>query len=88
MLLEHLHRAVFGCTQDSDENKLIYTELFEQYVSLVEQTIDTEMQEAVPDFSMQEFSALLSKHEEQLSADVFDLLLSLGDFELFKVRDA
>lgn len=74
------------CMQDTDENKLVYTTVFEQYVNIVEHTIDERLQEAVPGFSMQDFSSLLAKHEEQLSADVFDLLLSLGDFEVFKVR--
>ena len=64
------------CMQDTDENKLVYTTVFEQYVNIVEHTIDERLKEAVPGFSMQDFSSLLAKHEEQLSADVFDLLLS------------
>lgn len=70
--------------EDSDENKLIYTDLFARYTSLVENTIESKLKEAVPGFSMAEFSSLLETHRDSLMSDVFDLLLSMGDFESFK----
>ncbi|PNW69822.1 hypothetical protein CHLRE_19g751247v5 [Chlamydomonas reinhardtii] len=70
--------------EDSDENKLIYTDIFSKYTSLVESTIDQRLKQAVPGFSMQEFMGLLESHKDSLMSDVFDLLLSLADFEAFK----
>ncbi len=82
-LLKHCATHVHAL-QDSDENKLIYTDLFARYTSLVESTIESRLKEAVPGFSMAEFSSLLETHKDNLMSDVFDLLLSMGDFESFK----
>eukprot|EP01048_Picozoa_sp_COSAG05_P004769 COSAG05_NODE_269_length_12494_cov_9.329326_1_plen_116_part_00 len=38
----------------------------------------------MPDFSMEEFAAMLTAREGHLDGDVFDLLYSLGDFAVFK----
>ncbi|GFR51997.1 hypothetical protein Agub_g14532 [Astrephomene gubernaculifera] len=70
--------------EDSDENKLIYTDIFSKYTELVERTIESKLADAVPGFSMQEFMSLLESHKDNLMSDVFDLLLSLADFETFK----
>ncbi|GIL66177.1 hypothetical protein Vafri_19770 [Volvox africanus] len=70
--------------EDSDENKLIYTDVFNKYTELVESTIDKKLKQAVPGFSMQEFMSLLESHKDHLMSEVFDLLLSLADFEAFK----
>lgn len=83
-LLQPLPFPRASALQDSDENKLIYTDLFARYTSLVENTIESKLKEAVPGFSMAEFSSLLETHRDSLMSDVFDLLLSMGDFESFK----
>ncbi|GIL77984.1 hypothetical protein Vretimale_7379 [Volvox reticuliferus] len=70
--------------EDSDENKLIYTDIFNKYTELVESMIDKKLKQAVPGFSMQEFMSLLESHKDHLMSEVFDLLLSLADFEAFK----
>lgn len=69
----------------ADENKLIYTELFQQYVDLLEKMIEQKLTSAIPNFSMQEFLSMCeSRGEEQIGGDVFEMLCSLGDFEVFK----
>ncbi|KXZ48546.1 hypothetical protein GPECTOR_27g717 [Gonium pectorale] len=70
--------------EDSDENKLIYTDIFSKYTELVESMIESKLKQAVPGFSMAEFMTLLESHKDNLMAEVFDLLLSLADFEAFK----
>lgn len=64
--------------QDSDENKLIYTQLFQSYTELIEQGIEARLKEAVPDFDMADFLTLLEERKDELMSDVFELLLSMG----------
>eukprot|EP01041_Mallomonas_annulata_P002739 gene2739-5394_t len=70
--------------EDNDENKLEYTDIFQEYTSFIERIIESNLTEKIPDFSMQKFEKLLSTRSDQLSGDVFDLLISLGDFNEFK----
>lgn len=70
--------------EDTADNKLEYTVVFEKYTDLVESTLDARLKEAVPGFSMAQFSKLLQAHKDSLMGEVFDLLSSLGDFEAFK----
>ncbi|WIA32645.1 hypothetical protein OEZ86_003446 [Tetradesmus obliquus] len=70
--------------EDGDENKLCYTQLFEAYCELLEGSIQRALQAAVPGLSMDEFAAMLGERQEQLGAEVFDLLLSMSDFATFK----
>ena len=68
----------------TDENKLIYTELFQKYTELIEQYLEKELSSAVEGFDMVEFMEMLSEREDELAGEVFDLLLSLSDFQTFK----
>mmetsp|Transcript_24485 Transcript_24485/g.47621 ORF Transcript_24485/g.47621 Transcript_24485/m.47621 type:complete len:220 (+) Transcript_24485:24-683(+) len=74
--------AVFD---DSDENKLVYTEIFKKYTQLVEGYVERRLKEAMSDFSMQDFMEMLTAREEEMqSTDVFDMLVSFADFDTFK----
>ncbi|RYG43816.1 hypothetical protein EON67_12460 [archaeon] len=115
--------------ENSDENKLEYMPLFEEYTSMVEDAICAAVTAVIPDFDMAEFEDMLTRHAEDLTVgalfaarlympvrgrapplaaflagaawlfphacarptnatclqgDVFDVLVSLGDFEEFK----
>mmetsp|Transcript_29196 Transcript_29196/g.29545 ORF Transcript_29196/g.29545 Transcript_29196/m.29545 type:complete len:167 (+) Transcript_29196:114-614(+) len=70
--------------QDNEENKIAYTELFHRYTELIEQTLETKLKLSFSDFDMGKFEVLLSSRPDELSGEVFDLLLSLGDFNEFK----
>uniref|UniRef100_A0A7S3G294 ADP-ribosylation factor-like protein 2-binding protein n=1 Tax=Palpitomonas bilix TaxID=652834 RepID=A0A7S3G294_9EUKA len=70
--------------EDSDENKLEYTPIFETYVNLVEETIEKRLSEEIPGFSMEEFLEMLVARKEELEGDIFDTLLACTDFEHFK----
>uniref|UniRef100_A0A6U4NUG4 ADP-ribosylation factor-like protein 2-binding protein n=1 Tax=Hemiselmis andersenii TaxID=464988 RepID=A0A6U4NUG4_HEMAN len=76
------HCAAFD---DSDENKLVYTDIFKKYTQLVEGYVERRLKEAISDFSMQAFMEMLSAREEEMqSTDVFDMLVSFADFDTFK----
>ncbi|KAJ3189777.1 ADP-ribosylation factor-like protein 2-binding protein [Gaertneriomyces sp. JEL0708] len=67
---------------DDDENKLIYTDIFHQYVSMLESYIEKRLQTRLKWFSMPKFMSMMSP--ERLQGDVFDVLTTLGDFSAFK----
>merc|ERR1712232_489743 len=82
-----VHRfAVDNCHhfEDTEENKLIYTELFQQHKELVEGLLERQLRAAIPGFEMPAFLEQLSRRENEIDAAVFDLLVSLGDFDSFK----
>mmetsp|Transcript_53184 Transcript_53184/g.77943 ORF Transcript_53184/g.77943 Transcript_53184/m.77943 type:complete len:221 (-) Transcript_53184:8-670(-) len=69
----------------TDENKLIYTEIFSKYTELIEGYLDTRLKQNLETFSMPAFMEMLMTREEEMKAsDVFDVLVSCADFETFK----
>lgn len=71
--------------EDTEENKLVYTELFQQYSSLIEGILEKQLQQAMPGFVMAHFLEELARRGEgEMDSAVFDLLCSLGDFGSFK----
>lgn len=71
--------------EDTDENKLIYTEIFTAYTTTIESFIEKCISEDIEGFSMDAFGAMLqSRGQDEICGDVFDMLLSLGDFNEFK----
>merc|ERR1712194_57042 len=68
------------------ELKLEFTEIFQEYTAILEHHIEDGLTQGVPDFSMERFLGLLEKREEEVSTDVFDMLLSLSDFEMFRTQ--
>lgn len=74
-----------GIFEDSEENKLEYTALFSQYTELVEKSLESKLKEKIPMFTMSMFESLLKRRDEdEISGDIFDILLSFGDFNEFK----
>lgn len=69
---------------DSDENKLTYTSIFNEYVNLLEKHLEKQLLERIPDFNMNTFIHLLIQNKEEVPADIFDMLLSFTDFIAFK----
>ena len=41
--------------QDADENKLIYTDIFQEYQAVVERSLEQRLAAAIPNFSMDTF---------------------------------
>ncbi|KNC97624.1 uncharacterized protein SPPG_07092 [Spizellomyces punctatus DAOM BR117] len=69
---------------DDEENKLVYMDVFQQYVSKLEQFIEKRLKSRLPGFSMADFMGMIKNRPEQLDGDVFDVLSSLADFNAFK----
>ncbi|KAJ3005010.1 ADP-ribosylation factor-like protein 2-binding protein [Thoreauomyces humboldtii] len=69
---------------DDEENKLVYTPIFQDYVKLIEQFIEKRLRARLPWFSMASFLGMIKSRQESLDGDVFDVLSSLADFDAFK----
>ncbi|XP_061863525.1 ADP-ribosylation factor-like protein 2-binding protein [Colius striatus] len=69
---------------DSEENKLIYTSIFNEYISLVEKYIEEKLLDRIPGFSMTAFTISLQQHKDEMAGDIFDMLLTFTDFLAFK----
>ncbi|XP_029910578.1 ADP-ribosylation factor-like protein 2-binding protein [Myripristis murdjan] len=69
---------------DSEENKLSYTLIFNEYVSLLEKHLEQQLMERIPGFSMNTFTHLLMQHKDEVPSDIFDMMLSYTDFMAFK----
>lgn len=77
----------FGAPEDDSGEgyKLEWTDLFHQYTAIIESHIEAALVAAVPDFDMEWFMGELESRGDSgaIDGEVFDLLLSLGDFEDF-----
>ncbi|XP_034391095.1 ADP-ribosylation factor-like protein 2-binding protein isoform X2 [Cyclopterus lumpus] len=70
--------------EDSDENKLSYTPIFDKYVDLLEKHLEQQLMERIPAFNMNTFIKRLMQHKEEVPGDIFDMLLTFTDFMAFK----
>ncbi|KAL9839716.1 LOW QUALITY PROTEIN: ADP-ribosylation factor-like protein 2-binding protein [Geothlypis trichas] len=67
---------------DSEENKLIYTDIFNEYISLVEKYIEEKLLD-LRGLIWVAFTVSL-QHKDEMPGDIFDLLLTFTDFLAFK----
>ncbi|XP_074533921.1 ADP-ribosylation factor-like protein 2-binding protein isoform X2 [Halichoeres trimaculatus] len=70
--------------EDSEENKLSYTSIFNDYVDLLEKRLEQQLIEKIPGFDMNSFIELLMQHKEEVPVEIFDMLLTFTDFLAFK----
>jgi ADP-ribosylation factor 2-binding protein len=75
-----------GEFDDSDENKLCYTAIFEQYVTMLEAHIGAELSSRLPNFDMAGFCGTLMERGPATVAEGLDLELlgGFGDFAAFR----
>ena len=75
-----------GEFDDGDENKLVYTTIFEQYVQIMEKYIEVELSSRLPGFDMPAFCKALMERGPATIAESLDLdmLGAFGDFEAFR----
>ncbi|XP_053982481.1 ADP-ribosylation factor-like protein 2-binding protein isoform X2 [Hylaeus anthracinus] len=66
-----------------EENKLIYTDIFNEYHKAVENYIVNYLQKVIPHFNINKFLQLLSRQTE-LEGEVFEVLSTFTDFVAFK----
>ncbi|XP_032237528.2 ADP-ribosylation factor-like protein 2-binding protein [Nematostella vectensis] len=70
--------------EDTEENKLIYTDIFKEYVNKIEKYIDEQLHRRMQSFNMEEFMKNLQRRPEQIDGDIYDILISFTDFLAFK----
>ncbi|XP_042638070.1 ADP-ribosylation factor-like protein 2-binding protein [Orycteropus afer afer] len=70
--------------EDTEENKLTYTPIFNEYLSLVEKYIEEQLLEWIPRFNMAAFTPTLKNRKDEVADDIFDMLLTFMDFLAFK----
>lgn len=69
---------------DGEENRLIYMDIFQLYVRIVEQRIEKKLKETINNFEMGQFYDELRKNQDHLDGEVFEMLYTLSDFSAFK----
>ncbi|XP_063052122.1 ADP-ribosylation factor-like protein 2-binding protein [Engraulis encrasicolus] len=69
---------------DTEENKLTYTPIFNEYIELLEKHLEQQLVERMPGFCMSAFTQSLKHHKDEVSGDIFDMLLTFTDFMAFK----
>ena len=75
------HCSKFDATE---ENKLCYTDIFDDYTELLESNIESRLCKMIPGFQLSKFAAMCQQRRDEMTGDVFDLLLSFSDFNEFK----
>ena len=70
--------------EDTEENKIIYTKVFQNYKSTIEFYIEKKLMEIIKGFKMADFLKLLEKRANQVDDHLADTLLSFTDFLIFK----
>ena len=69
---------------DDEENKLSYTPIFNEYVNMLEKHIENELTKRMPNFDMVSFMKQLSSKKDEISEELFEMLLSFTEFMTFK----
>uniref|UniRef100_A0A8C9JRF7 ADP-ribosylation factor-like protein 2-binding protein n=1 Tax=Panthera tigris altaica TaxID=74533 RepID=A0A8C9JRF7_PANTA len=70
--------------EDTEENKLTYTPIFKEYISLVEKYVQEQLLERIPGFNMAPFTTTLQHHNNEVAADLLDMLLTFTHFLALK----
>ncbi|XP_015182739.1 PREDICTED: ADP-ribosylation factor-like protein 2-binding protein [Polistes dominula] len=70
--------------EPAEENKLIYTEIFNEYNAIIETHIVNHLKQIIPHFNMDIFLRDLRENKADLDGEVFDILSTITDFQSFK----
>ncbi|XP_013107335.1 ADP-ribosylation factor-like protein 2-binding protein [Stomoxys calcitrans] len=80
----------WSCFERSEENKLEYMDIFQEYGNKFERFIMQELRERMNDFDMERFAEELSSYNTKddpydfAASEIFELLQSFSDFQTFK----
>lgn len=69
---------------DTEENKLVYMDIFKEYTDVVEKYIENYLKKNIEDFSMESFISQLQDRKDDLDGEVFEILFTFSDFLVFK----
>lgn len=70
------------CSVDG-EHKFEWTRLFEEYTTMIEDTIQEALSRDLPGVSFIDLEQFLLKDPDALAGDVFDILYTFGDYSEF-----
>ena len=70
--------------ENTEENKLIYMDIFKQYKDTIENYIEEQLSALIPDFDMEEYAKVLPDRKEEIDDQLLELLISFSDFSTFK----
>ncbi|XP_053682251.1 ADP-ribosylation factor-like protein 2-binding protein [Sabethes cyaneus] len=70
--------------ETGEENKIVYTEVYQKYTNLVESFIVENLNRRMSYFDMDLFAVELENKKAQLDGEIFELLYTLTDFLAFK----
>merc|ERR1712029_282972 len=70
--------------ETSEENKLVYTDIYQLYTNSVEEFIQAQLEKRIHNFSMKDFIKELESKRDELDGEVFKMLFTLTDFLAFK----
>ena len=73
-----------GHFEASEDNKLVYTEIFQKYQASLETLLAAQLKAKVPGFSMEEFAAMLETRHSLVDPELLELLVSFSEFPTFK----
>lgn len=67
-----------------DENKLIYTDIHREYLTIVEDFVLNKIKRSQPKFDLDLFMKQLESRQDELEGEIFEFLLTFTDFLAFK----
>lgn len=70
--------------EETKENKLEYTDIFQKYTRMIEDVIGSALAEKIPGFKMSDLESMLARRPDDLAGEVFETLTAMGDFTEFK----
>eukprot|EP01039_Chlorochromonas_danica_P010285 gene10285-11382_t len=70
--------------EESKENRLEYTAIFNDYCDLIEKMIEDKLKEKIPGYSIVKMDNILRSHKDELSGETFDMLNTVWEFLEFK----
>ncbi|XP_076803313.1 ADP-ribosylation factor-like protein 2-binding protein [Clavelina lepadiformis] len=70
--------------EDTEENKFIYTDIFQEYGAIIERYLEEQLRLRIPEFSMSKFASSLQAHKDEITDEIFDMFITFTDFIAFK----
>ena len=70
--------------ENTEENKLIYMEIFKKYKETIENFIEERLIEMIDGFNMDDYAGLLPDRKDEIDDQLLELMISFADFSTFK----
>ncbi|VTJ66367.1 Hypothetical predicted protein [Marmota monax] len=83
LLQRNFMKKYYQKFEDIEENKLVYTPIFNECITLVEKYTEEQLLEWILGFNMVPFTTTLQHHKDEVTGDIFDMLLTFANFLAF-----